>query len=117
MKMNEFEYGFYSLMLIMFLWPIITTSCCLITNRKIIISKVKYFSISLLLGYLLMIGFGYLANISQSKLIDTGDTLTWTQHAPAIWLQIIGYFLPTLLSSYILTKKYANKTLERNSLP
>ena len=103
--------GLYCILLIytMFLWPIITTSCCLLINKSKIVSKVKYFLLSSFVGYVLIIGFTILMNLSKGELVNIGSQLTWTQEVLVWWVQGIGYFLPTVISSYILAKKISKK--------
>ena len=86
--MNIYTFILVGLLLI---WPIIVTICCLIIKNREIASKVKFFFISILVGYFLIM----VANILGEILSDI---------IPQNILVLL-FFLPTFIYSYTLASE------------
>ncbi len=93
----------------LFLWPFIVPSGYIVFKGKQIISKGKFFLLSLLIGYALIIGvivlMNYLKdNTEMNELLlnstEIQQTLFW-------WFGTCIMFLPTIVASHVLSKKYS----------
>ena len=101
----------------LFLWPIIVSSYYLILKKQQLTCKGKYFLVSSLVGYTLIIGASALINLLKSNTIVMEQLIRSTESQQALtwWIEAAILFLPTIILSYILAKRSANKNLERNS--
>lgn len=87
--------------LLLFIWPIIVSICCLIVKGQQISSKFKYFLTSSFVGYVLI----FLAQIFGEKISARIDNETLLNT-----VTIILYYVPTVIVSY----KLAIVSSERN---
>jgi hypothetical protein len=92
-----------------FLWPLIVSFFYLILKRKSIISKGKFFLLSSLIGYTLTIGVSVLMNFLKDITEITEFILnsTETQQSLIWWFESCILFLPTIVSSHLLARKYS----------
>jgi len=98
---------------VLLIWPIIVTICCLIIKKDEITFKVRFFFISILVGYFLIMAANILSEI-LSDIISQN-------------IQILLFFLPTLIYSYMLAsesktfvqqeKKSKKESINLGSLP
>ena len=86
-------------------------------KKQQLTSKGKYFLVSSLVGYTLIIGASALINLLKSNTIVMEQLIRSTESQQALtwWIEAAILFLPTIISSYILAKRSANKNLERIS--
>ncbi|MEA3455752.1 MAG: hypothetical protein U9R26_04540 [Campylobacterota bacterium] len=105
----------YTLILfgVLLIWPVIVSICCLIIKHQEITSKVKYFLISVLVGYWLILAVYILADMISGVIPQN--------------ILILLFFLPTLIYSYKLAseskspvkleKKNNKESIDLKSLP
>ena len=92
-----------------FLWPLIVSLFYLILKSKSIISKGKFFLLSSLVGYALIIGVSILMNFLKDNTEITEFILnsTETQQSLIWWFEGCILFLPTIISNHVLARKYS----------
>ena len=87
---------------IAFLWPIIVSSFYLIIRKKQIIAKGKYFLLSAIGGYVLLVGFNFLISFLVRNFLELDSV---NIKILAIATTIILFILPVVFS-HVLFKKY-----------
>ena len=89
-----------------FLFPILTSTCCLILKKQKIIYKLKYFFISSLVGYSWIAAISIVMNLLNSneaihekllKVFMEFPNLTW-------WVETALFVLPVLVLSYLFSE-------------
>jgi len=97
-----------------FLWPIIVSSFYLIIRKKQIIAKGKYFLLSTIGGYVLLIGLNFLISFFARNFLEVNSD---------IGMKILAFsttvilFIPPVVFSHMLSKRIANKNEETNTNP
>lgn len=93
----------------LFLWPFIVAFGYLLLKGKQIISKGKFFLLSLLIGYALIIGVNVLMNYLKESTDITELFLnsSVTQQSFLWWVEACILFIPTVIASHVLSRKYS----------
>ena len=90
-----------------FLWPVIVSGAYL-TIKQNIEKQGKYFLISTVLGYILLVSSNFLVSYLAAILIKGGFTEGKELYVnPVIWLTVVLLYLPPVISSHALAKKYS----------
>ena len=97
---------------IVFLWPILVSSFYLIINRQKIRAKVRYFLLSTIGGYILLVSLNWLIGFLARNFLEINSHEG--MNILALSTTVI-LFIPPVIFSHVLFKRIANKTLERNS--
>ena len=97
-----------------FFWPVIVSGFYLVIKREQITSKGKYFLLSTFGGYVLFIGFNFLISYLARNFLEINSE---EEMNTLVLITAIMLFIPPIIFSYVLSKRTANKTLERNSWP
>ena len=94
-----------------FLWPIIVSSFYLIIYKRQITAKGKYFLLSTIGGYVLLIGLNFLISILARNFLEVDSDIDMNILA---FSTTIILFIPPVVFSHVLSKRIANKNVKRN---
>ncbi len=87
-----------------FLWPLIVSGLYLIVKKQQITSKGKFFLLSSLGGYVLMIGLNFLISFIAKSFLGPNSEVEMKTLAIVITMIL---FIPPVILSHVLSKKYS----------
>jgi len=94
-----------------FLWPIIVSILFILIKKMD--NKGKYFLVSTSIGYVIFIFFNFLIMFLSRKFIDVDEFIKNGTDLELVsnivgWITPIALFIPPIIFSYYLSKKYKN---------
>ena len=97
-----------------FLWPIIVSSFYLNIRKKQIIAKGKYFLLSTIGGYILLIGLNFLISFFARNFVEVNSDIDMKVLAFSTTAIL---FIPPVVFSHMSSKRIANENKEAKTDP